>query len=67
MNRQIRFGLLLRPDEKHALNRLAEAEGGLSQAATLRRLIRKAAHEKGLWPVANQQTEAQGDEQPCAT
>ena len=59
MNRQIRFGLLLRPDEKQALNRLAEVEGGLSRAATLRRLIRKAAHEKGLWPPADQQPQAE--------
>lgn len=58
MTREIRFGLLLLPDEKRALTRLAEAEGGLSKAATLRRLIRKAAHEKGLWPIANQQTQA---------
>ena len=62
MNRQIRFGLLLRPDEKHALSRLAEVEGGLSRAATLRRLIRKAAHEKGLWPPADQQAQGSGGE-----
>ena len=49
MNRQHRFGLLLSPAEKHMLELLAEAEG-LSQAATLRRLIRKAARERGLWP-----------------
>lgn len=50
MTKQIRFGLLLSSDEKRALMHLAEAEGGLSQAATLRRLIRKAAYERGLWP-----------------
>jgi hypothetical protein len=50
MNRHHRFGLLLSPAEKHMLELLAEAEGGLSQAATLRRLIREAAIEHGLWP-----------------
>jgi hypothetical protein len=59
MNREIRFGLLLHPTEKRALNQLAEVEGGLSRAATLRRLIRKAAHEKGLWPPTNQRSETQ--------
>ena len=50
MNRKHRFGLLLSSVEKRTLKRLAEAEGGLSQAATLRRLIREAAYERGLWP-----------------
>ena len=51
MNRTERFGLVLNQREKEAVNRLAELEGGLSQAALLRRLIRKAAHEQGFWPV----------------
>ena len=51
MNRDIRFGLLLSPAERLALGRLAEAEGGLSQAATLRRLIRQAALARDSWPV----------------
>jgi hypothetical protein len=50
MERHHRFGLLLSSAEKQMLKRLAEAEGGLSQAATLRRLIREAARERGLWP-----------------
>ncbi len=50
MNREIRFGLLLAPAEKYVLNRLAEAEGGLSLAALVRRLIREAAREQGFWP-----------------
>lgn len=63
MSRVIRFGLLLHSDEKRVLNRLAEAEGGLSQAALIRHLIRKAAHEKGLWPsAADQHSEAQAEE-----
>lgn len=45
-----RFGLVLSSAEKAALSKLAEAEGGLSQAATLRRLIRTVAREHGLWP-----------------
>jgi len=52
------FGLVLLPSEKRALERLAEAEGGLSQAATLRRLIREAATLRGLWLAPHR------DEQP---
>jgi len=48
MNRKVRFGFVLTEDEKHTLIKLAEAEGGLSEAATLRRLIRRAAKEQGL-------------------
>ena len=48
MNRRLRFGFVLTEDEKHALTKLAEVEGGLSEAATLRRLIRRAAQEHGL-------------------
>lgn len=29
---------------------MAEAEGGLSQSALVRRLIRNAARERGIWP-----------------
>ena len=53
MYKSRRFGLVLTSAEKHALNRLAEIEGGLSQAATLRRLIRQAAAERGLWPLTD--------------
>lgn len=51
MNRQTRFGLVLTPTEKRALAELSEVEGGLSQAAMVRRLIRKEAQQHGLWPV----------------
>jgi hypothetical protein len=50
MDRTERFGLILSPAEKHTLARLAEVEGGLSQAAILRHLLRRAAREHGLWP-----------------
>jgi hypothetical protein len=50
MDKRVRFGLVLYPDEKHALEQLAEAHGGLSLAATLRRLIRLEAHRLALWP-----------------
>lgn len=50
MQKNKRFGLMLTPIEKVAITQLAEYEGGLSQAALVRRLIRKAAHEYGLWP-----------------
>jgi len=48
MNRKMRFGFVLTEAEKCALSSLAEAEGGLSEAAMLRRLIRRAAQEQGL-------------------
>ena len=48
MNRRMRFGFVLTEEEKRALSSLAEAEGGLSEAAMLRRLIRRAAQEQGL-------------------
>ena len=51
MERTERFGLILSPVEKSALAQLAEAEGGLSQAAILRHLLRRAARERGLWPL----------------
>lgn len=60
MKRSIRFGLLLNTSEKQALACLAEAEGGLSQGAMVRSLIRQAARERGLWPPsANQQAQVQ--------
>jgi len=45
-----RLGLVLSPTEKSAAVKLAEHEGGLSLAATVRLLIRRAAQERGLWP-----------------
>jgi len=45
-----RFGLSLSPRERQALRHLAEVEGGLSQAALVRRLIRAEAKTRGLWP-----------------
>ena len=45
MQRRVkRVGLLLTPEEKMALARLAETEG-LSEAATLRRLLHRAMKE----------------------
>ena len=49
MKREFRFGLLLNTKEKKALARLAEDEGGLTRAATLRRLMRIEARKRGLW------------------
>jgi hypothetical protein len=48
MQKTERFGLVLSTQERIALKRLARAEGGLSQAAVLRRLLRLAARERGL-------------------
>lgn len=50
MEKTVRFGLLLYPAERRVLETLAEINGGLSLAATLRRLIRKEAGQCGFWP-----------------
>jgi len=50
MYRTERLGLLLTPAEKTAVLQMAEAQGGLSQSALVRRLIRNAARERGIWP-----------------
>jgi hypothetical protein len=50
VNKSERFGLVLTETEKRALDKLAEIEGGLSLAATLRRLISRSAEKRGLWP-----------------
>ena len=52
MKRNIRFGLMLNSIERTAMARLAETEGGPSQAALLRRLIRQEAHRRGMWPAS---------------
>jgi len=59
MSREVRFGLVLTPLEKRALVQLSEAEGGLSQAATVRQLIRMEAKRCGLWPI--QKAEGYGE------
>ena len=48
MRKTKRFGFALTHLEKDAIAKLADLEGGLSQAAMLRRLLRKAAIENGL-------------------
>jgi len=57
MQKSKRLGLVLTPAEKTAVVRLAEVEGGLSQAAVVRRLIRQAAKSRGLWPAADTPTQ----------
>ena len=53
MQKVIRFGFALTPLEKDAISKLAELEGGLSQAALIRRLIHKAASAHGISLEAN--------------
>lgn len=60
MNRELRFAFVLTPAEKYALTRLSEVEGGLSQAATVRRLIRKEARRHGLWPRPQEEAFSRG-------
>jgi len=50
MRKSERLGFVLSRREKSALRYLAEMEGGLSQSALLRRLIRAEAQRRGLWP-----------------
>jgi hypothetical protein len=50
-----RLALVLTPAEKTAVVQMADAEGGLSQSALVRRLIRNAARERGMWPPDRQQ------------
>lgn len=60
MEKDKRFGLVLTTAEKTALGRLAENQGGLSQAALVRRLIRDAARSAGLWPSISPQEATNG-------
>lgn len=50
MKKTKRLGLLLTEREKAWVVNLAKIEGGLSQAALIRRLINKAGMEHGLYP-----------------
>lgn len=63
MKKSLRFGLVISPKEKAAVERLAEVEGGLSQAALIRLLVRKAAHLRGLWPPADHNSKTTGQDQ----
>jgi|APSaa5957512622_1039677.scaffolds.fasta_scaffold165882_1 hypothetical protein len=49
MQKIVRVGFQLSIVEKSAILILAELEGGLSQAALIRRLIRKNAMEQNIW------------------
>ena len=48
MEKTERFGFWLSRDEKSVIAVLAEIEGGLSQAALIRRLIHQAAVQHGI-------------------
>jgi len=66
MRKSERLGFVLSPREKSALEDLAEIEGGLSQSAVLRRLIRAEAQRRGVWPgeqfVVQETHRPQGEE-----
>ena len=66
MRKSERLGFVLSPREKSALEDLAEIEGGLSQSAVLRRLIRAEAQRLGVWPgeqfVVQETHHPQGEE-----
>jgi len=48
-HKTFRFRFVLTQLEKDALAQLAEIEGGWSEAATVRRLIRRAVHDVSAW------------------
>ena len=49
MSRTEYLGLVLSQGEKQLAKQLAEDDGGLSLAASIRRLIRAEAKRRGLW------------------
>ena len=53
MEKTERFGFWLSKDEKSVIAVLAEIEGGLSQAALIRRLIHQAAMQHGITPTVS--------------
>lgn len=53
MSTQPRFACTLTPQQKVALERLAE-EQGESQSTVVRSLIRQEARRRGLWPDAEE-------------
>ena len=59
MKKTERLGLTLTATEKSAVRQLAELEGGLSFAALMRRLIRKAAQAHGLWSAGHREVDSE--------
>jgi hypothetical protein len=57
MQKDKRLGFVMTAQEREAIRRLADAEGGLSDAATLRRLVRAAALARGMWPPVAERSE----------
>ena len=53
-----KFIFIVRPVDRHALEALAQADG-LSQAATLRQLLRREARARGLLPEIDQTAQLQ--------
>lgn len=49
-----RFNMYLTPAEKEMIARLAEIEGGLSEGALIRKLVRDAGMEYGLYIQNNE-------------
>ena len=50
-----RLGLALTPAEKTAVEEMAGAAGGMSHCAPVRRFVRNAARERGMWPPVRSQ------------
>lgn len=68
MDRSERFGLVLSHAEKWTLRQLAEIEGGTSQAAIVRRLIRKEAMAQGFrLPYQSEESDPLGGDEQSRT
>lgn len=62
MERRARITILMLPAHRAAIERIAEADGE-PMSVVLRRLIRREAKVRGLWPKAEGQLEeAQADD-----
>lgn len=55
MNKSKRLVSVLISRTKAAMVRMADVEGGLSQSPLVRRLTRKEAQERAVWPPDQQQ------------
>ena len=62
-----RIGLIVTEKEKKWIIQLAEIEGGLSQAALLRRLIRQAAECHNLTAKSKSKEDQKNEQSPVET
>lgn len=63
--KDVRFPMVMSTSERQVLKTLADQDG-LSEAATLRMLLRREARYRGLWPVADNRKAASHETAPAA-